>query len=210
MNKETSSASPFTPVIPKQQGENRQWGRLYGASSSLAIAELVLQHQGPVLVVAPDVHSAGRLEQELGFYINDPKFPVFGFPDWETLPYDVFSPLPELISQRLTTLHRLGSFKRGALVVPVGTLMQRVCTREFLHGRTLVMDVGDILDIDELRDRLAHAGYSNVSQVLAHGEFAIRGSLFDIFPMGANRPYRIDLFDDEIDSIRFFDPETIV
>ncbi|OGT90991.1 MAG: transcription-repair coupling factor [Gammaproteobacteria bacterium RIFOXYA12_FULL_61_12] len=200
--------SPFSPTVPAKSGDNLQWGNLPGASSSLALAGLIRDYPGSVLVVAPDVQSAERLESELGFFLNTPDLPVFGFPDWETLPYDAFSPLPELISQRLTCLHRLAGLRRGALVAPVGTLMQRVSPRDFLDARTLVMDQGDRLDMASIRRRLGHAGYSCVSQVLAHGEFAVRGSLFDIFPMGADRPYRIDLFDNEIESIRFFDPES--
>ncbi|MBU0498824.1 MAG: transcription-repair coupling factor, partial [Gammaproteobacteria bacterium] len=200
--------SPLSPILPARPGDNLQWGNLPGASSSLALAGLIRKHPGPVLVVAPDVQSAERLESELGFFLSNPALPVFGFPDWETLPYDVFSPLPELISQRLTCLHRLAGLRRGALVVPVGTLMQRVSPRDFLDSRTLVMDRGDRLDLESIRQRLGHAGYNCVAQVLAHGEFAVRGSLFDIFPMGTDRPYRIDLFDNEIESIRFFDPES--
>ena len=110
--------------------------------------------------------------------------PLLGFPDWETLPYDVFSPLPELVSERLLTLHRLPDLKRGVLVVPVATLMQRLPPRDYVDGHSLVLAVGDRLDLDATRRRLERAGYSCVSQVMGHGEFAVRGSLLDCLPHG--------------------------
>jgi len=135
-------------------------------------------------------------------------YPVITFPDWETLPYDVFSPLPELVSQRLVTLHRLRDLKHGIVIAPVATLMQRILPREFLEAHSLMLEVGQELDFDAFRRQLEQAGYSNVSQVMSHGEFAVRGSLIDLFPMGSSQPLRIDLFDNEIDSIRTFDAET--
>ncbi|MCF8014692.1 MAG: hypothetical protein K9L65_03155, partial [Chromatiaceae bacterium] len=134
--------------------------------------------------------------------------PVLSFPDWETLPYDVFSPLPELVSERLLTLHRLPQLKRGVLVVPVATLMQRLPPPDFVDGQSLVLAAGDRLDLDRTRERLTRAGYQYVSQVITHGEFAVRGALLDIFPMGSREPLRIDLFDDEVESIRTFDPDS--
>jgi hypothetical protein len=113
--------------------------------------------------------------------------PVLTFPDWETLPYDVFSPLPELVSERLLTLHRLPQLTRGVLVVPVGTLLQRLPPRDFVDGHALVLGVGDRLDLDATRERLTRSGYQCVSQVIAHGEFAVRGALLDVFPMGSQR-----------------------
>jgi len=162
----------------------------------------------PLLVVTADVQAAARLSDEIRFFLDDPTLEVLGFPDWETLPYDVFSPLPELVSQRLLTLHRLRSLQRGIIVVPVATLMQRLLPAEFLDAHSLLVQVGEPLDLDDFRRRLESAGYQCVSQVMTHGEFAVRGSLIDLFPMGSDWPYRIDLFDREIDSIRTFDPET--
>jgi len=168
----------------------------------------VTNADAPLLVVTPDVQAAGRLTEEIQFFLDDPTIEVLGFPDWETLPYDVFSPLPELVSQRLLTLHRLRSLQRGIVVVPVATLMQRLLPAEFLDAHSLLLGVGGQLDLDGFRRRLESAGYRCVSQVMTHGEFAVRGSLLDLFPMGSDWPYRIDLFDQEIDSIRTFDPET--
>ncbi|MGD8931476.1 MAG: transcription-repair coupling factor, partial [Chromatiales bacterium] len=163
---------------------------------------------GLFVIISEDVQSAARLERELGFFLSEQKLPVVGFPDWETLPYDVFSPLPELISQRLLTLYQLPRMGRGILIVPVSTLMQRLPPRSFLEGHALVVEIGQRMDLEQTRQQLERSGYQCVSQVLSHGEFAVRGSLLDLFPMGSGTPFRIDLFDDEVDSIRTFDPET--
>jgi transcription-repair coupling factor (superfamily II helicase) len=200
--------SPLDPPLPSRPGERLLWGRLYGASAALAIAQAARGGDGLLLAVVEDVQEAARLQAELGFLIDGANVPVLGFPDWETLPYDVFSPLPELVSERLLTLHRLPSLNRGVLVVPASTLLQRLAPPAFVHGHTLVLAVGDRLDLDATRRRLERAGYACVSQVIAHGEYAVRGSLLDLFPMGSSEPYRIDLFDDEVESIRTFDPDS--
>ncbi|MEN8178627.1 MAG: transcription-repair coupling factor [Pseudomonadota bacterium] len=199
--------SVFNPPLPQQPDERLQWGQLYGCSSSLAIAAATETFPGLILVVTEDVQSATRLESELKFFLGD-KQAVISFPDWETLPYDIFSPLPELISQRLLTLYRLPTLQTGILITPVSTLMQRLPPRAFLDGHALLVENGQRLDLGNTRRQLEKSGYQCVSQVLSHGEFAVRGSLLDIFPMGSQVPYRIDLFDDEVDSIRTFDPET--
>ncbi|MBF0256276.1 MAG: transcription-repair coupling factor [Gammaproteobacteria bacterium] len=198
----------LAPPLPQQVGERLQWGGLPGASAALALAELVQAYSGPVLIAAADMQSAAELQLGLEFFLGNDGPEVLAFPDWETLAYDVFSPLPEIISQRLSLLARLPSLEHGALIVPVSTLMQRLCPPSFLHGRVFDLKVGDRLELEQVRRQLTHAGYSSVPQVVAHGEFAVRGSLFDLFPMGAAQPYRIDLFDDEIDSIRLFDPDS--
>ena len=208
MNTQTTTHSPLTPKLPRATGERYQWGALHGCSASLAIANTAQQYQGVIIVVTPDMRSATRLETELRFFLGAGDIPVINFPDWETLPYDLFSPLPELISQRLLTLQQLPSMNRGLLVTPVSTLMQRLAPQRFLDAHCLVIKTGQQLNIEETRQRLEHSGYQCVSQVFSHGEFAVRGSLLDIYPMGSQTPYRIDLFDDEIDTIRTFDPET--
>jgi transcription-repair coupling factor (superfamily II helicase) len=176
------------------------------------MAQAARRHRGLVLALAEDVQAAARLRSELQFFLGVTEGedipPLLAFPDWETLPYDVFSPLPELVSERLLTLHRLPDLQQGILVVPVATLMQRLAPRDFVDGHSTVLAVGDRLDLDATRRRLERAGYSCVSQVMQHGEFAVRGSLLDLFPMGSQEPLRIDLLDDEVDSIRTFDPDT--
>ncbi len=200
--------SPLSPALPTRTDERVQWGRLYGCSSALAIACAARHYPGLMLAVTEDVHSATHLEQELQFFLDGSEIPVLNFPDWETLPYDIFSPLPELVSQRLFTLHRLSGLDQGVLVVPVSTLLQRLPPKAYVDANSLVVACGDRLPLAPTRRRLEQAGYHCVSQVMAHGEFAVRGSLLDIFPMGNAVPFRIDLFDDEVDSIRTFDPET--
>jgi transcription-repair coupling factor (superfamily II helicase) len=201
-------ASPFQPPLPGGAGERLQWGQLSGAAASLAAAHAARRHPALTLAVAEDVQAALRLESELRFFLGGSGLEVLTFPDWETLPYDVFSPLPELVSRRLLTLHRLAELRRGVLVVPVGTLLQRLPPRPYLEAHTLRIEVGERLDLDRFRQRLERAGYRCVSQVVAHGEFAVRGSLLDFFPMGYDAPFRMDLLDDQIDSIRTFDPDS--
>ena len=203
----TEYRSPFHPSLPNTTGAAKRWGRLYGSSAGLVLATAAKAHGGPLVVVTADMAHAYRLESELRFYAGD-RLAVLIFPDWETLPYDHFSPHQDIISQRLATLYRLPSLERGILIVPVATLMQRVAPRSFLEAHSLLLDKGDTIDLDEMRGRLERAGYQCVSQVVEHGEFAVRGSLLDLYPMGSPLPFRIDLFDDEVDSIRTFDPES--
>ncbi|MEM7292149.1 MAG: transcription-repair coupling factor [Pseudomonadota bacterium] len=133
---------------------------------------------------------------------------VYRFPDLETLPYDHFSPHAEIVAQRLRTLYRLGNETRGVLLLPVQTLCQRLPPMEYLRENALVLQSGQRIDLEELRANLVHAGYRHVDQVMEHGEFAVRGSLLDLFPMSSEHGVRVDFFDDEIDSIRFFDTES--
>jgi transcription-repair coupling factor (superfamily II helicase) len=196
--------SPLTPLVPTVKHRRVNWGRLYGASRGLAIAAAQARHQGLSVVLTPDVHTATYLEQEIRFFGSAE---VLAFPDWETLPYDVFSPYEDIVSQRLQTLYRLPSLTDGVLIVPVITLMQRLAPRSFLDQHSLVLRQGERLDRESFRVRLEAAGYSYVSQVMTHREYAVRGSIIDLYPMGSRMPYRIDLFDNDIESIRSFDPE---
>ena len=200
--------SPLQPALPARSGDRILWGKATPGCATLATARAATRHQGLLLAVVPDVQAAAVMAQQLRFFLGSQDVPILSFPDWETLPYDVFSPLPELVSQRLDALQRLTALRHGLLVVPVPTLMQRIAPRSFLDAYSLRLEPGERLDLAEFRRRLERAGYHAVSQVMAHGEFAIRGSLLDLFPMGSEQPYRVDLFDDEIDSIRTFDPDT--
>lgn len=208
MSDRPANTDSATPPLPSRPGERIQWGRLYGSSLALEIAAAARRFDGLLLVVAEEIRQAESLERTLRFFLGDWEGEVLSFPDWETLPYDVFSPLPELVSERLRTLSRLPEIGRGILVVPVATLLQRLPPRSYIDAHSFRFGIGDRLPLPELRRRMDQAGYQNVSQVLSHGELATRGSLLDIFPMGSSRPYRIDLFDEEIESIRTFDPET--
>jgi transcription-repair coupling factor (superfamily II helicase) len=194
------------PPLPPNAKTRRYWATPHGSAWALEVAEAARVHDGLVVVVVRDTRAADRLEGELGVFASD--LPVLHFPDWETLPYDVFSPHPEVVSQRIATLYRLPSVKRGVLVVPVATLMQRIAPRTHITGSGLVLKKGQKLDIAAEQRRLEAAGYRNVPQVTEPGDFAVRGALIDIYAMGAAEPYRIELFDDEVDSIRTFDTET--
>ncbi|WP_110019176.1 transcription-repair coupling factor [Plasticicumulans acidivorans] len=202
-----SAALPSLP-LPADTRLPGRWDGLAGAATALAIAQTANRVNGLVLVLAPDTATALRLQAEIGFFAPGSELPTLVFPDWETLPYDVFSPHQDIVSQRLATLYRLPQEKRGVLIVPAPTLMQRLCPRSYLDAHALLLAVGDRLDPDAFRGRLEAAGYLCVAQVAEYGEFAVRGSIVDVFPMGAEAPYRIDLFDDEIESLRTFDPET--
>ena len=129
---------------------------------------------------------------------------ILPFPDWETLPYDNFSPHQDIISSRLTSLHQLPQVKQGIIIVPVSTFMHRIAPYEFLSANTLLLNRGQVIDSDKLRNQLIQAGYRAVDNVFSHGEFAFRGSIIDLFPMGSEHPFRIDMFDDEVDSSAYF------
>lgn len=184
-------------------------GSLYGAATGLLISKVIEQTTGPIVIITEDMAGTYRLETELKFFANETfAHSILPFPDWETLPYDVFSPHQDIIAQRLETLYRLPSITRGCLIVTAAMLMQRLPPREFLQQNTILLAVGDFLNFEQMRITFEHSGYTCVSQVMEHGEFAVRGSIMDVFPTGSNVPIRIDLFDNEVESIRFFDPET--
>jgi transcription-repair coupling factor (superfamily II helicase) len=201
--------SPLTPDLPAKPGQRLDWIRLYGAGRGLAVAGAARAHTGPVLVVVSDPAAALQLETELRFFLGaHDDLPVIHFPDWETLPYDSFSPHQDIVSDRLETLRRLPDLESGILVAPVTSLMVRTAPLQYVVAHSLELSTGQRLDVEAFRVRLESAGYRCVSQVMEHGEFAVRGSIFDLFPMGGQEPLRVDLFDDEIESIRTFDPES--
>ena len=158
------------------------------------------------IVFTPDAETALRLQTAWQFF--RPSDNALFLPDWETLPYERFSPHQDLVSERLSVLWQLKNGLADALFVPVATAMQRLAPAPFLLGRTFWLKTGQRLDIAALRQNLVEAGYSAVSNVVAGGEFAVRGDIVDLFPTGSDTPYRIDLFDDEIDSIKTFDPDS--
>ena len=194
------------PALPRTPGQRRDWREPAGSSLALLLCEAARKREGVIVAVTADSRAARTLEDELAVFADD--LPVLHFPDWETLPYDLFAPHPQLVSQRIDTLNRLPGTRRGVLVVPVSTLMQRLAPRTHIAGSGLSVARGQRLNLADEQRRLEASGYRNVPQVGEHGEFAVRGALLDIFPMGVDEPYRIELFDDEIESIRAFDPET--
>ena len=205
-----SPTPDFTPLLPRT-GHARAWWRAPGTRSGLAwaVAQAARAHDAPILLVAADNQQAHQLEADLRTLLgDDADLPLLPFPDWETLPYDSFSPHPDIVSQRLATLHTLPTRKRGIVVVPVQTLLQRLAPVGHVVGASFDYRVGHRLDLDAEKRRLESAGYRHVPQVLDPGDFSVRGGLLDVYPMGIDTPYRIELFDDEIESIRAFDPET--
>jgi transcription-repair coupling factor (superfamily II helicase) len=194
------------PPLPRPKSRQR-WHQLYGSARSLALAEAVESDARPYLVIARDARELDQLRSELAFFLGGSR-QIHVLPDWEVLPYDLFSPHPDIISERLAALAELPRLKSSILLAAADTLGQRIAPRGYVDGRTFNLAVGDKLPIEPLRARLVESGYASVSQVSAPGEFALRGSLFDVFPMGAETPLRVDLFDDEIEAIREFDPDT--
>ena len=206
------SKNPALPVPPLPRGsQSRAWWRAPASPTALAwsIASAARVHEGPLLVVARDNHEAHQLEADLHTLLGGAgDLPVMAFPDWETLPYDQFSPHPDIVSQRLAALHRLPTLARGIVVVPVQTLMQRLSPLRHIAGGSFDYRMGQRLDFDAEKRRLEAASYRHVPQVLDPGDFAVRGGLLDVYPMGAEAPLRIELLDDTIDSIRHFDPDS--
>jgi transcription-repair coupling factor (superfamily II helicase) len=184
-----------------------------GSSDALLLAQLAMRDKAEgrlTAVVTADATDAQRLLEEIAFFAPEVRCALF--PDWETLPYDTFSPHQELISERLATLWRISQRDKdnGAdlVLIPATTALYRLAPPSFLAAYTFHFKVRQKLDEARLKAQLTLAGYSHVSQVVSPGEYAVRGSLIDLFPMGSPMPYRVDLFDDEIDSIRTFDPDS--
>ncbi|PID47600.1 MAG: transcription-repair coupling factor [Proteobacteria bacterium] len=195
----------LNPVYPSKANKLTHWGHVHGSAQELLIANAAKEFQGLIVVITPDTHSAYLAQAHIKFFSGLDHVNIF--PDWETLPYDVFSPHEDLISQRLKMLHQLPRTRQGVLIVPVSTLMQRLAPTEFVNQNALMLKKGETLDIDSFRQQLEASGYRHVTQVYEHGEYSSRGSLIDLFPMGCDKPIRIDLFDDEIDSLRTFNTE---
>ena len=195
------------PLLPSKAQLQVRWGQLYGSATSLWLAEAARKASGPLLVIAPDARQASRMEDELRFFCEPGSY-IEHFPAWETLPYDLFSPHPDIVSQRLRMLSTLPRLGKGIIVVDLETALQRLPPQTYIDGHAFDLSVGEVLDVAAFRDRLSGAGYIASSQVMAPGEFAVRGSIIDLYPMGSPAPYRIDLFDDEVETIRVFDPET--
>ena len=194
-----------------QPGHDSAWGRLIGASASLAAAELaqhlVAEGRRPLLLLAEDPRHADQLEAEVRFFTGN-AIPVEHFVEWETLPWDSFSPHQDIISERLRVLAALPQATASIIIATVGILQQRLPPIDYVAARSLSLKTGQQLPREAFTQSLVEAGYLRVPQVSEHGEFAVRGSLIDIFAMGSDAPIRIDFFDDEIESLRYFSPES--
>ncbi|OOH85785.1 transcription-repair coupling factor [Pasteurellaceae bacterium 15-036681] len=203
MSLETFPKLQFTlPDINREPQDHQTLGNLVGHSDVLAIAEACQQFNGLSVVVTPDTRTALRLEKSLAQFTAES---VQLFPDWEILPYDSFSPHQDIISARLSALFQLQQGNKQIFLLPINTLLQKLCPPSYLSNNVLLIKKGDRFSIEKLRLQLENAGYRAVEQVLEYGEYAVRGALLDLYPMGAEAPYRLDFFDDEIDSIRTFD-----
>ncbi len=202
----STAPSIRSPRLPAKQGELVNWRKLHGCSSSLATARLAKEH-GLIVYVCSEAQHTSYVEKEIGFFAGD-ELPIYSFPDWECLPYDRVSPHPDIISQRLLALHRLPKTKHGLLVVPITALMQRLAPTDYIDAHTFDLNVNDEFNTEEFRKRLTDAGYYSVDQVMSPGEFAIRGGVVDVFPTGMKSPFRLDLWDTTIESIKLFDTET--
>jgi transcription-repair coupling factor (superfamily II helicase) len=202
----SDTISPLDELPLPQSGEKQNWTNLYGAARWMAVTKAATQSLRPFVVFTSDIASALKIEQELRFF--DPSIAIHHFPDWETLPYDRFSPHQDIISERLTTLSLIPEFQKEVLIVSVQTAMHRVVPSEWVASHSFSLIKGEVLDRDNFRKKLTDNGYRSSPQVSESGEYAIRGSLIDIFPVGSHNPIRIDFFDNEIETLRLFDVET--
>ena len=182
-----------------------RYTQLHGSSDALALAEFAAK-SSPLVVIAASALEAQRLVEEIPFFA--PELRVHLLPDWETLPYDHFSPHQDLVSERLATLHHIRSQSFDVVVVPITTALYPLPPVEYLAAFTFFLKRGEKLDVNKLREQMTFAGYNHVQQVLTPGEYCVRGGLIDLFPMGSVVPYRLDLFDNEIEKITTFDVDT--
>jgi transcription-repair coupling factor (superfamily II helicase) len=192
-------------TVPLPALGNLRFGRLHGSSDALALARAA-QSRHPLVIISASALAAQRLREEIVWFA--PELRVSLFPDWETLPYDTFSPHQDLVSERLETLYHASTGDCDVLIVPAGTALYRLAPASYLAGYTFFLKQGAALDLARLRAQLTTAGYDHVTQVVAPGEYCVRGGLVDLFPMGSAVPYRIDLADEEVESIRTFDVDT--
>jgi len=201
----------FSLPVPAT-GQTKRIDPLPAGADSLALAQLASQLQAghstrtPLVILTANAFEAQRLLEEIPWF--DSRLGVSMLPDWETLPYDHFSPHPDLISERLATLYQISRNACDVIIVPISTALLCLPPPSYLAAHTFMLKKGQRLDLEALRTQCAEAGYHHVNQVMSPGEFSVRGGLIDLFPMGSALPYRLDLFDDEIETIRTFDVDT--
>ena len=200
--------TPFNPPLPTSAQQPRRWINLNDTALALALHQSLRAEKRLLVMLTDSMNQANRLRESVQFFRADNDYPLHIFPDWEILPYDHFSPHQDIVSTRLESLYRLPLQQQGLLIVPIATLMQRVAPRDFLEQQVFMLSVNDELSLTALCQKLEYGGYQRTTQVMEHGEFAVRGELLDLFPMGSSQPYRIDFLDDAVDSIRLFDPDS--
>ena len=197
----------MSPFQARFTGSVETWSGLHGSSLAVAIDAAAGAHDGLTFIITRSSHQAQLLARDLEL-LSVNKLPIQLFPDHETLPYDPFSPHPDIIAERLKTLSSLASITRGVVLAPVTSLIQRLPPAEYILQRSFNLAAGQTLVIDEFRRRLENVGYDVSEQVYQAGQYTIRGSVVDIYPAGSPTPYRLDLFDEVIESIREYDPES--
>ncbi|RCX07754.1 transcription-repair coupling factor [Marinomonas foliarum] len=196
-----------TVSITSKPGFKNTIHGLDGSRKALQLLAIASQYKQPILFMANTVAELNELEDEIQF-LNHQNKDILRFSDWETLPYDAFSPHQDIISQRLETLARLTETKNPIILTTIASCLTRLCPKQHIDAQRFHLAEGQELPLEQLSRKLTNAGYLNVENVHEHGEYAIRGALMDVYPMGAENPIRIDWFDNEIESIRWFDPET--
>lgn len=194
--------------LPTSPNQHAFWGQCLGAGNALAIAEAALASQQPILAVVNSTDAALTIKAELDFFLADSEVQVHMLPDWEILPYDSFSAHPDIISERINTLNTIADLQQGIILVPIATLLHRLAPVEYLAGNSFALQEGQSLELGAFRKRLDQAGYQYTETVYQPGEYAVRGSLIDLYAMGSEAPLRIELFDDEVESLRYFDPDS--
>ena len=202
---ETTNADLFNPSLGDHQ--STFWGGLHGCSTALAVSQFFQHNKQPIVFICDSTRKAEQTFEELSFFLNDSS-QVKLFPDWECLPYDRFSPHQEIISSRLSILSDLTDSKSDVLVITLANLMQKLPPINYISGFSFKIKVGDHIDLNDFRTNLQNSAYLSVSQVMAPGEYAVRGGLLDVFPMGSKAPLRIDLFDNEVESLKYFEPQS--
>lgn len=198
----------LNPILP-ERGQCISWSNVHGAALGMAIAEAARLYDGILIVVLEDQRQLQILENEIQYFLPpSDNIPLFNFPSWECLPYDIFSPHQDIISDRLRILGKLPTLRHGIVLVQTTNLMQRLPPVDYVLGHTFSLKKSQQINLETLKRQLIDANYVTVNQVMSPGEFAVRGGLVDVFPMGANTPFRLDLFDDELETIRIFDPDS--
>ena len=204
----SSLGGELAPPLP-EPGRRASVAPLAGSADALALAQLATRAaraQRTLAIICSDALAAQRLAEEIAWFA--PSLAIAQFPDWETLPYDHFSPHHDLVSERLATLYRASRGEADVLLVAATTALYRLAPPAYLAAYTFFIKQGERLDVDALRTQMTFAGYAHVTQVVSPGEFSVRGGLIDLFPMGSSLPYRLDLFGDDVESIKTFDVDT--
>ena len=194
--------------MSKATNNESNWATLGSTAQALTIAESAAKYAGVSLVITATTAEASALRRAITFFLQSSDIETKVFPDWETLPYDIFSPHQDIISDRIQILSELPTLEQSVLILPLPSLLHQLPPTDYLASRLFDYQVDETLDRDKLHSQLTKAGYQRVDTVFEHGEYAFRGSIIDIFPMGEKAPFRIDLLDNDIESLRIFDPES--